>query len=1052
MLPSTEDGFFRPPAMPSRIQGRRRDRRRYPPAMPTITLPQLHAPTDRPAQDLPAGFLQALRKALRGQVRVDVHDRMLYATDASSYQVPPLAVVIPADEDDVVQAAAIASDFGVPILPRGGGTSLAGQCVNNALVIDTSAALTAVRSVDPQARRCVVQAGITIDDLNAAIAPTGLFFAPDPSTSRQANIGGCIGNNAAGARSIRYGRTVENLHAIDACLADGTLVRFEPGSKDPVARRIARDVLAIVAEHRGEIRRRYPKTLRRNAGYALDLVLDDLEHAERTGQDPLDVVNLARLLCGSEGTLAITLGAELHLHPLPRAKGLVLLGYADLDRAIEAVAPLLETNPAAVELVDDVIIDLALANRAHRASAQAMPQPTGGPLRAVLYVEYFADSQDQLRSAMHAGRDVATAHDPTAGHRLIEHPADMADAWALRKAGEPLLHGIVSNRKPVTFVEDNAVPVEHLGQWVRRFRQIVQAHGTFAAFYAHASVGVLHVRPMLDPRSPADEAAMHAIAVQVADLAKELGGVMSGEHGDGRVRGPLLERFFGPRLMHAFARVKHAFDPAGLLNPGIIANTPGDVATITQRTRVRPGRSLVDVPPVATYFDYADQHGLRGAVEMCNGAGVCRKKTGGVMCPSYMATLDERHSTRGRGNALRLAITGQLPGTDDDPWSDPQTIQTLNLCLSCKACKSECPSNVDVARLKAEYTAQRFATRGRPSLQALAFGHVRTLNRLGSLAPSIANALAGSALGRKLAKGLLNIDPRRSLPPFARSLKAQWHEATDTLDAPAPDAPRVLVMADCFTTYNEPHIGIAAAKALMAFGYRPVLIDAGCCGRAMISTGLLESAVRTVERTCASLSADPDAPIVVLEPSCLSAITDDWLLLRTAIDPADRKALASRAWSLEAFLEAHWDRHPRRPQLPGDEPSSGRPAIYLHGHCHDKALRSFDPAVRLLQRFAQVHTADTTCCGMAGSFGFTSDRYDLSMKIGRLGALPRAEQASRMGQPVLAAGTSCRHQMLDGAGLHALHPAQWLCQVLHGAQGAGEHPAGANHPTQRGKG
>lgn len=992
--------------------------------MPSISLPQLasdHRPTNGA---LPQGILSALANAIEGQVRAAYHDRMLYATDASSYQIEPLGVVIPAHASDVVKAARLAHDHALPMLPRGGGTSLAGQCVNRALVIDTSARMTAIRSIDAQAKRCTVEPGITIDDLNAAIASTGLFFAPDPSTARQANIGGSIGNNAAGARSVLYGRMAENVHAIDACLADGTVTRFEPGSKDPAARQIAAHVIDIVKQHRTLIRERFPKTLRRNAGYALDMVLDDIERAERDGKDPLDLVNLARLLCGAEGTLAITLSADLILHPLPKAKGLLLLGFNNLDAAIAAVEPLLETKPAAIELVDDVIIDLAMANRTHQASAKAMPMPSQGALRGVLYVEYFAQSEAELQDHLAKGQQVIQKHDPTAGIQPIDDPKAMAAAWALRKAGEPLLHGIASERKPFTFVEDNAVPVERLSEFVRRFRKIVQDQGTFAAYYAHASVGVLHVRPMLNPRDPHDEKKLHAIAVAIADLAKELGGVMSGEHGDGRVRGPLLERFYGPELMSAFAQVKAAFDPKGLLNPGNIVGAPTSIETITQSTRIRPHAQNVDVLPVATYFDYEDQHGFRGAVEMCNGAGVCRKKSGGVMCPSYMATLDERHSTRGRGNALRLATTGQLESGESDPWNDPGTMETLNLCLSCKACKSECPSNVDIARLKAEYTAQRFASKGRPTLQAAIFGHVRTLNRLGSLTPTLANAVNATRPARWATSTLLNIDPRRSLPPFATSLKRQWERARLGRHE---GRPRVLLFGDCFTMYNEPRIGLAAGRVLEAFGYTPVLVDAGCCGRAMISTGLLDDAARTIAGTYAKLmAASATAPIIVLEPSCLSAIIDDWVQLKSDVPLADRKALAARTHALESFLHEHWDDHPQRPEV------ADKPDIYLHGHCHEKALRGIGNATKLLERFASVHTADTTCCGMAGSFGFTKDRYDLSIKIGQLGALPHAQDAASQGQPVLASGTSCRHQMHDGANLQAQHPAEWLDVLLHG--------------------
>ncbi|HRJ49142.1 MAG TPA: FAD-linked oxidase C-terminal domain-containing protein, partial [Phycisphaerales bacterium] len=750
--------------------------------------------------------------AVRGEVRLGVHDRMLYATDASLYQVEPLGVVIPADTDDAVEAVRFCHERGIPILPRGGGTSLAGQCTNRAVVIDFSPRCHALVGVDESAGTCRVEPGITIDDLNDRLSATRWFFAPDPATSRHCNIGGCIGNNAAGARSILYGRTSENLLAVRACLADGAVVQFSPGAAESDRRvhSLTSAVCGIVARHAGLIRERYPRTLRRNAGYGLDMILGQMEsagwrptagHADpAAGDAPLvpepiaRSVDLTPLLCGSEGTLAVTLGATLGLREKPRAKGLACLSFDSLDEAMEAVNPILTTGPSAVELLDDTVIDLARANIECRSYVDLMPRAAGGDPRAVLYVEYFSaqgDNQiaerfEQLRGLVPG---VAAAFHTSAGAMLR--------AWKLRKAGEPLLHGIPGRRKPITFVEDNAVPVDRLPEFVREFRRIVQEHGTRAAFYAHASVGVLHVRPLLDVHNPADRESMRSIAVRVADLARGLGGVMSGEHGDGRIRGPLLERFYGPELMRAFAQVKAAFDPAGILNPGMIVPRPGTstrIESITANLRVlpeqpAPGHDESSNNPLApafpdaeTYFEYSDQHGFDGAVEMCNGAGVCRKKQGGTMCPSYQATLDERHSTRGRGNALRLAITGQFAGrsasqSQEGVWNDQETIRTLDWCLSCKACKTECPSNVDISRLKAEYTAQRYKARGRIPLRALVFGHVRWVNRLGSLTPGLANWFNTTRPARWVARRLLGIDPRRSIPAFERSLRSRWTSA-----------------------------------------------------------------------------------------------------------------------------------------------------------------------------------------------------------------------------------------------------------------------------------
>ena len=979
-----------------------------------------------------------LATSLEGQVRFGLHDRLLYATDASLYQVEPLGVVIPASIEDAVRAVEFCASRDLPILPRGGGTSLAGQCTNRAVVIDFSAHCRAVIEIDAAGRRARVEPGVTIDELNEQLAPHGLFFAPDPATSRHANIGGCIGNNAAGARSILYGRTSESVLAIDAVLASGARVRFDGGAaaRDARTAAITAGVVDIVRRHSAHIRERFPKTIRRNAGYGLDMILRQLDEvpvgsSAAAELELLKSLNLAPLLCGSEGTLALTLGAELRLHPLPKAKGLAVLSFSSLDAAIAAVQPILATHPSAVELLDDTVIDLARANAEYRRYVDLLPAPTEGPLKAALYVEYFAHVSpselpgkfDELRCILPG---IAFAAHTDAGAML--------SAWKLRKAGEPLLHGVAGARKPITFIEDNAIPVENLARFVHGCRAIVDAHGTRAAYWAHASVGVLHVRPLLDPHDEADRARMRSIAVQVADLARSLGGVMSGEHGDGRVRTPLLERFYGRELMGAFREVKRLFDPRNLLNPGNIVDLTGDnprpVESITERLRVMPDPGApqrhLPIPDPGTFFDYTDQHGFDGAVEMCNGAGVCRKKQGGTMCPSYMATLDERHSTRGRGNALRLAITGQSVAPDgaDARWSDPETIATLDLCLSCKACKTECPSNVDIARLKAEYTAQRFRARGVP-LAARIFGAVRTLNRLGSITPDLANAAGASALGRWVMERLLKIDPRRSLPPFARSLESRWQAGL-----PGRGEPTVVLFGDCFTMYNEPHVGLAARRVLEAFGYRVVLANAGCCGRAKISTGLLPEAIDEIDATLermAPMIDDPDVhAIVFAEPSCLSAVKDDWLALKLHAPIETRRRLAAKSFLPEQFLDTRWNTHPRRPQF--HAPSHD---VIFHGHCHQKALWGAESSAAMLKRVcgSRLRVLDSGCCGMAGSFGFQESRFDLSMQIGDLVLLPAVRSAPESAT-LVATGTSCRHQIYDGASRAACHPIELLDSLL----------------------
>ncbi len=983
-----------------------------------------------------------LAATVEGEVRFDLHNRMLYATDASLYQVEPLGVVIPASIEDAVRAVAFCAQRGLPILPRGGGTSLAGQCVNRAVVMDFSAGCRAIRSVDVERRACEVEPGITVDELNDVLGKQGLFFAPDPATSRQANVGGCVGNNAAGGHSILFGRTSESVEAVDAVLLTGReargtgheasrRIRLEAGAaaRDPFARELTLRVAEVVQRNERLIRERFPKTIRRNAGYNLDLVLKQMDSAgpNADGDAVLKAINLAHLVCGSEGTLAVILGARLKLQPVPRAKGLAVIGFGSLDEAIGAVGPILGTGPSAVELLDDLIIDLASANAEYRRYVELMPAPSGRKLRAVLYVEHFADSHAEAQRRGEEVKALMARVAPTARVKVYTDAKSMGEAWKLRKAGEPLLHGLPGERKPITFVEDNAVPVERLAEFVREFRKIVERRGTRASFWAHASVGVLHVRPLLSIRDEGDRARMQEIAVEVADLARSLGGVMSGEHGDGRARGPLLERFYGPELMHAFREIKGIFDPRNLLNPGNIVD-PGPVASIVESLRVKPDGGFVDVPGVETYFDYHDQHGFRGAVEMCNGAGVCRKKSGGTMCPSYMGTLDERHSTRGRGNALRLAITGQLGAQEGLRWSDPETLATLDLCLSCKGCKTECPSNVDIARLKAEYTAQGFRESGRVPLKARVFGHVRALNRIGSVMPGLANWVNGLGVTRRMLGAVLGFAAKRSVPEFGRALSPRRVDSAAGVNA---GAPMVAVFGDCFTTYNEPGIGLAAKRVLEAFGYRVKFVNAGCCGRAMISTGLLSEAIATADATLDGLRAviedDAVKAIVVCEPSCLSAIKDDWLELKQRTPMAVRKKLAGKSWLVEEFLEREWEGHPRRPELGRAE---SPPPVVLHGHCHQKALWGVGSSAGLLKRLLgdELRVLDSGCCGMAGSFGYTEDHYELSIKIGELVLFPAVRAAA--GATVVAPGTSCRHQIRDGTGVEALHPIEVVAGVL----------------------
>jgi len=994
--------------------------------MTNVPLPVFSSRDQELGPDLHA-WSRELAALIEGEVRFGAHDRMLYATDASIYQRQPLGVVIPRSLQDVERTIAWCHDREVPILPRGGGTSLAGQTVNRAIVIDVGAFLRDISWIDAPRRLVRVQPGVVLDQLNRALAPHGLRFGPDVATSTHATIGGMIGNNSAGANSVLYGRTVEHVVAIEAILADGRRVTLDEGAgeRDEIVRDLTQRVVNVIDGVAEAIDRRFPKTKRRVDGYNLDLIL---AQRRASTHGTLDRVNLAHLLCGSEGTLAFTAEAMVRAVPLPRARGLAIISFASIDAALDSVVEILATAPAAVELVDDVIIRLAEENLEYRKYVDLLPRAPqaegAGVPAAVLYVEYYRDSVEEVELAIDA---LAKRFGAATMNRYLA-PEAIAGAWKLRKAGEPLLHGLPGERKPVTFIEDTAVDPSRLAAFIREFRRIVTQHGTTASYYAHASVGCLHVRPLVCIRDPRDFEVMQSIMREVTELVVSMGGALSGEHGDGRLRSHQLEQFFGPEICRALRDVKAIFDPGGRMNPGIII----DPDPMTAHLRIGSPSHPHDVPPGRTFYRYEREHGFGEAVDRCNGAGVCRKLVGGTMCPSYRATLDERHSTRGRGNALRLAITGQFPagehGAGAERWRDEETLRTLDLCLSCKACRSECPSNVDIAKLKSEYLAQGYAVSGGAPLAVRAIGAVRRLNALGGRAPRLVSAVMNARIVRWMMERVAGIDRRRSLPPIHAPL-TRWMARRERVGSPQ-GAPAVILFADCFTNWNEPDVGRSAVRVLEALGYRVVLADVGCCGRAAISNGLLAEAAPMIRRTAQRLDAlvrqSGAESIVVCEPSCASAMTEDWVDLETGLDAGFMKVLAARVHLAEDFIEKRWESHPRRPAF---RPAAQR-RVVVHGHCHQKALWGAESTLRLLRRAYgdRVELLDTGCCGMAGAFGMTKDHYELSQKIGELALFPALRAAPDA--LVAACGTSCRHQVHDALSRQAHHPVELLAMAM----------------------
>ena len=810
-----------------------------------------------------------LRRRVRGEVRFDAVSRALYSTDASIYEIEPIGVVLPRDADDVQAVLEVTREAGVPVLPRGGGTSLAGQTVGRAVILDCSKYMNRLVEVDAEAGWARVEPGIVRSELLAALAPTGLIFGPETSTSSRATIGGMIGNNSSGSRSLVYGKTVDTIIAANVLLAGGESLAFGPvDAADAALRawgdgaegRIYREVLRIVEATRDEVARRFPKVQRRVGGYNLD---------EFPSGGP---VNLAKLIVGSEGTLAVVTEATIKLARRPAATALAIFQFDDIVPALEYTPEILETQPTAVELTDKFILDMARQAREHRHRLTFVDGDPG----AILAVEYAGDSPDALGAKL----DALEARMRRAGfqgpmRRLIE-PGAQANLWAVREAGVGLLLGMKTARKPVAFVEDSAVGPDRIAEYTRRFREIVRRHGTEASFYGHASVGLLHTRPILDLKQARDIEEMREIAGEIADLVQEFGGALSGEHGDGLSRGAFMEKMFGQELYQAFQGVKAAFDPEGLMNPGKIVGAP----PMTESLRYGPAYRTA-VP--ATIQDFTRDGGFANAVELCSGVGACRKQRGGTMCPSYMVTLEEAHSTRGRADALRAAISGHLP---DASLATRELYEVMDLCIGCKACKAECPSNVDMAKLKHEFLAQYHEAHGLPA-RARLFGHVASMGPLGCAAAPLSNWVLASPPVRWVLDRALGIDARRPLPAFAQQRFTRWfaRRRRPTLlrrsvpeSAGLPGGGRVLLLVDTFTEYYYPEIGRAAVRVLEAAGCEVALAGTVCCGRPMISNGMLREAkalaAENVDRLQAS--AEEGVPIVGLEPSCAATLKDEY--------------------------------------------------------------------------------------------------------------------------------------------------------------------------------
>jgi FAD/FMN-containing dehydrogenase/Fe-S oxidoreductase len=962
-----------------------------------------------------------LEGAIEGEVRFDRVSRALYSTDASVYQMLPLGLVVPRSRQDIVRTVEIARRHGCPITARGGGTSQAGQAVGSGIVLDTSKFFNRILEVNVAERWARVEPGVVLDALNARLRADGLRFAPDISTASRATVGGMIANNSSGARSVLYGKTIDHVLELEVVLADGSTARLRPldaaeveaaSRGDTLEAVCYRTVRQIAASRRDEIDRRFPKILRRVGGYNLDEFVD-----------PSKPLNLAKIIVGSEGTLALVVAAKINLVPLPAAKAVLTIEFDDLLDALAATPLTLRHQPSAVEVMDRFILDHARENAALDALRRSILQGDAG---ALLCVELYADRAADLPPRLERLEQDLAASPWRCRWRRAEAAADQARIWSFREAALGLSMAMKGDAKSLSFVEDTAVAPEKLRDYIERFLQIVKRHDTVAGVYAHASVGCLHVRPVVNLKTADGVRKFEAIATAIADLVLEFGGALSGEHGDGMVRGPFAEKMFGPVLYDAFKAIKRAFDPTGLFNPGKIVDAPPLGANL----RYGSAYQTADPP---TYFDYSEFGGLGRAVEMCSGLGVCRKTLDGTMCPSYMATLEEKHSTRGRANTLRLAMAGRL---GDARLRDDDVYDVLDLCLECRACKAECPVGVDVARFKSEFLADYWRRHGTP-LHARAVGRLATWLGLGSRTPALANAAARSALGRWAAERLVGIDRRRAIPALAprtfRKRFAGSHAGTTGVSARRrrDSNGHVVLFADTFTNYCDPEIGLAAADVLAAAGVAARVVPHRCCGRPLISKGLLDRARSLAAANAQALGNDGSgAPILFLEPSCLSAVREDAPALLAGPLRAAAIGVAERCLLFEDYV-AGGSRH----GTVGLPLAPGPPKILLHGHCHQKAMGLMPAARALLSRIPGSTTIDLDagCCGMAGSFGYAREHYDVSRQIGERRLLPAARSMAP-GDVLVASGTSCRQQIAHFAGVAAVHPAVLLQRLLKAAE------------------
>tara|TARA_Y100001970_G_scaffold50766_1_gene64298 strand:+ start:14659 stop:17448 length:2790 start_codon:yes stop_codon:yes gene_type:complete len=929
---------------------------------------------------------------------------MIYSTDASIYQIVPKAVAFPKTDDDLQIIMEYSLQNNIPITPRGGGTSLAGATVGDGIIIDFSMYMNKVLDYNPEENWVEVQPGIILDELNQYMAPENKIFGPDPSTSNRGNIGGAIGNNSCGAHSLLYGKTIDNVIELNAYTAGGNNLKLGPRGASYFEQQLSglegnilNTLNSIRKNYIPEIKSKYPSIQRRVSGYNLDELVN------------IDNFNTAQFVVGSEGTLVTFSKAKVKVHDKPKFVGLALIHFDDLISSMEATVAILEHNPSAIEHIGSMILRQAKNNLEY---SRMMTFVEGDP-ESVLAVEMIADSQNELQDKLEKLKIQMDKQKYGYSTKLLLSNSDQQKVWNIRKAGLGLMMSTPGDYKAIPFVEDTAVDPKVLPEFVREFDQIVREHDTEAGYYGHASVGCLHIRPLINLKTKSEVAKMKSISKEITDLVIKFGGSISGEHGDGLVRSYWNKKMFGEKIYKAFKELKYSFDPNKLMNPGKIV----DSQEIDENLRINPEYKT---KKIKTGFNFDKELGFASAIEMCNGQAACRKVTSGVMCPSYMVTRDEELSTRGRANALRGLMSGQLSETS---WKDKELFKILDLCLECKACKSECPSNVDMAKLKYEYMYQYYKRNKLPIAQKI-IGNINTFSKFGSRTSTITNFISKSFIFKKFLELFFGIDSRRDLPKFAKKSLVSLSKKFDFTKSNKT----VLLFPDTFNNYQSPEVGLAIYQILKKSGYNVIVPqETGCCGRPMLSSGQIDKAKKSIKFNIDILYkyAKEDIDIIGVEPSCILGFKSDFLDLVDEEYIEKAKIIKSKTFIIDEFLTENkiWEKFDFK------QPKYNK--ILIQPHCHQQSLLGNKHMEELLKQFKfnNYEFLNNGCCGMAGSFGYFKDKYKISTDLAKRNLFPKINNFSD-NSVLIASGISCREQVSNGTEVKPKHLAQIIAELI----------------------